>query len=145
MNKSDFCKKLAFIRGCEEAGYTTNSIASRLDVSENTIINLESGISNFNLNLLFRYMKLFYGYVDIGKKNVNVRFSFETESDVINFIKNYRTNCYLSQREFAQKLGCSVNIIRNIELGKTSMKIDLFFKMVNMLGFEVDCDACLIY
>lgn len=145
MNKSDFCKKLAFIRGCEEAGYTTNSIASRLDVSENTIINLESGISNFNLNLLFRYMKLFYGYVDIGKKNVNVRFSFETESDVINFIKDYRTNCYLSQREFAQKLGCSVNIIRNIELGKTSMKIDLFFKMVNMLGFEVDCDACLIY
>ena len=90
-------------------------------------------------------MKLFYGYVDIGKKNVNVRFSFETESDVINFIKDYRTNCYLSQREFAQKLGCSVNIIRNIELGKTSMKIDLFFKMVNMLGFEVDCDACLIY
>lgn len=145
MNKSDFCKKLAFIRGCEEAGYTTNSIASRLDVSENTIINLESGILNFNLNLLFRYMKLFYGYVDIGKKNVNVRFSFETESDVINFIKDYRTNCYLSQREFAQKLGCSVNIIRNIELGKTSMKIDLFFKMVNMLGFEVDCDACLIY
>lgn len=145
MNKSDFCKKLAFIRGCEEAGYTTNSIASRLDVSENTIINLESGILNFNLNLLFRYMKLFYGYVDIEKKNVNVRFSFETESDVINFIKDYRTNCYLSQREFAQKLGCSVNIIRNIELGKTSMKIDLFFKMVNMLGFEVDCDACLIY
>lgn len=145
MNKSDFCKKLAFIRGCEEAGYTANSIASRLGVSENTIINLESGKSNFNLNLLFRYMKLFYGYVDIGKKNVNVRFSFETESDVINFIKDYRTNCYLSQREFAQKLGCSVNIIRNIELGKTSMKIDLFFKMVNMLGFEVDCDACLIY
>lgn len=145
MNKSEFCKKLALIRGSEEAGYTANSIASRLDVSENIIINLESGKSNFNLNLLFRYMKLFYGYVDIGKKNVNVRFSFETESDVINFIKDYRANCYLSQREFAQKLGCSVNIIRNIELGKTSMKIDLFFKMADMLGFEVDCDACLIY
>lgn len=145
MNKSEFCKKLTLIRGSEEAGYTVNSIASRLGVSENTIINLESGKSNFNLNLLFRYMKLFYGYVDIGKNNVNVRFSFETESDVINFIKDYRTNCYLSQREFAQKLGCSVNIIRNIELGKTSMKIDLFFNMVNMLGFEVDCDACLIY
>lgn len=145
MNKSEFCKKLALIRGSEEAGYTANSIASRLDVSENIIINLESGKSNFNLNLLFRYMKLFYGYVDIGKKNVNVRFSFETESDVINFIKDYRANCYLSQREFAQKLGCSVNIIRNIELGKTSMKIDLFFKMADMLGFEVDCDAYLIY
>lgn len=145
MNKSEFCKKLTLIRGSEEAGYTVNSIASRLDVSENTIINLESGKSNFNLNLLFRYMKLFYGYIDIRKKNVNVGFSFETESDVINFIKDYRDNCYLSQREFAQKLGCSVNIIRNIELGKTSMKIDLFFKMVNMLGFEVDCDACLIY
>lgn len=145
MNKSEFCQKLAFIRGCEESGYTTNSVASILGVSEISILNLESGKSNFNLNLLFRYMTLFEGFIQIKKKNVNVNISFVSDLDIINFIKDYQTNCYLSQREFAQKLGCSVNIIRNIELGRTSMKIDLFFKMANMLGFEVDCDACLVY
>lgn len=145
MNKSEFCKKLAFIRGCEESGYTTDSAAYRLNVPEDVIINLESGISNFNLEMLFRYMKLFTGFIVIRKRNVNAVFCFDEDSDVINFIKDYRTHCFLSQMEFAERLGCSVNIIRNIELQRTSMKIDLFFKMANMLGFEVDCDASLIY
>lgn len=145
MNKSEFCKKLAFIRGCKEAGYTASSIASMLEVSEKVVIDLENGSSNFSLDFLFKYMRLFEGFIQIKKKVINTSISFESDSDVVNFIKDYRNHCYLSQREFANQLGCSVSIIRNIELGRTSMKIDLFFKMANMLGFEVDCDACLIY
>lgn len=145
MNKSEFCKKLAFIRGCKEAGYTASSIASRLDVSEKVVTNLENGSSNFSLNFLFRYMKQFTGVLEIYKRNINVVFNFDSDSDVANFIKDYRNHSYLSQQEFADQLGCSVSILRNIELGRTSMKIDLFFKMANMLGFEVDCDACLVY
>lgn len=145
MNKSEFCKKLAFIRGCEESGYTTNSVASILEVSEIAILNLENGKSNFNFNLLFRYVTLFEGFIQIKKKSLNVNISFYSDSDVANFIKDYRNHSYLSQQEFADQLGCSVSILRNIELGRTSMKIDLFFKMANMLGFEVDCDACLVY
>ena len=56
-------------------------------------------------------------------------------------IRKRRREVHLSQEAFAEKVGISVNTVSRVEGGQTTMSIEIFKKMVEIL--EVDADDLL--
>ncbi len=55
-----------------------------------------------------------------------------------NRIRDRRQELRLSQEKVAEKAGISVNTVSRIEGGQSAMSIEIFIKMVQILGVDAD-------
>lgn len=53
-------------------------------------------------------------------------------------IRNRRMHLHLSQEVIAEKLGMSVNTVSRMEGGQTAMSIEVFIKLVQVLGIDAN-------
>lgn len=53
------------------------------------------------------------------------------------FVKERRKEVNLTQREFADRTGVALTVIRKIEQGKTNMNLDKVNLVLNMFGHEL--------
>ena len=54
-----------------------------------------------------------------------------------NFVKERRKEANLTQKEFAERSGVALTVIRKIEQGKTNMNLDKVNLVLNMFGHEL--------
>lgn len=58
--------------------------------------------------------------------------------DLGNRIRDRRQEIRLSQEKVAEKAGISINTVSRIEGGQSAMSIEIFIKMVHILGVDAD-------
>lgn len=62
--------------------------------------------------------------------------------DLVNRIRNRRQEVHLSQEALAEKVGISSNTVSRIEGGQTAMSVEIFRKLVQILGMNADMLLC---
>lgn len=62
----------------------------------------------------------------------------EQVKQILELIRETRTKKGLSQRDVAEKLGLSQNGYKNIEIGKTDLKVDMLLKIMEALDIQND-------
>jgi y4mF family transcriptional regulator len=55
------------------------------------------------------------------------------------FVKKRRKEVNLTQKEFAERAGVALTVIRKIEQGKSNMNLDKVNRVLAMFGHELAC------
>jgi y4mF family transcriptional regulator len=61
----------------------------------------------------------------------------ETENNLANLIKQKRKKLKLTQVDLAQKAGVGLRFLRELESGKTTLRMDKVNQVLNLLGYEL--------
>ena len=132
MNREEFCKILRECR--QQSGKIMKTIGFELNMLPRDIYRLEKGVNNFSLNKAIDFLSVMEHAISL--KNNDVEFVVENYNAFITWMVNERSGKF-SQRALANAIDGSYTNIANIEVGKTAMSIDTFFKIVDVLGYTV--------
>jgi y4mF family transcriptional regulator len=61
----------------------------------------------------------------------------ENENNLANLIKQKRKKLKLTQVDLAQKAGVGLRFLRELESGKTTLRMDKVNQVLNLLGYEL--------
>lgn len=116
-------------------GVLIKRICAQMDVGVNIVNRLERALFNYNCNVWLSYMEAIgvIAQLSLGE----TRIILQSHDDIVNFIRNARTERGISQRALAQMLDISNMTIANFERGYTRVTIDIFLSIVNVLGYEL--------
>lgn len=142
MDKKELCKELKKIRMCKESGYTISSMASALGVNDQVVRNLENGKSNFKMRLVCDYCKKLCS--ELGVHFYYIYYPLRNDSEVVEFIENYKEETGYDTFEVAEMIGCSKYVLNNILSGKASMKIDMLLHFLEVIDTKIELSTDLI-
>lgn len=95
---------------------------------------IEGALNNFNLQLVFRYMNVVGAVLSFEKDGV--QYVISNYEEYPKWLKSATANLY-SQRKLAKAAECAYSAVTNAESGKTAIRIDLFLKFADVLGYFV--------
>ena len=133
MNREEFCKILRVCR--QQSGYKIKEMCFKLNTMPTDIYRLEGGTNNFLLNRIMDYLST-VGYVICLQDVKSNKLMLVNYDMVVEWLIHARTGKY-SQRALAEQIGRSYVTIANVERNKTNMSIDIFLKIVDVLGYTV--------
>lgn len=136
MNRSEFCKLLAVAKA--NSSITTTDLSFSIKMLLPTLRRFEKGEHNFKVDKAMSYLSIVKARVLLYKGNKRLYLS--SYEDVIAFIKKAREGVY-TQRELAQKVGCTHATIANIERNTNIVSIDTFLKILEALGYELKIES----
>jgi DNA-binding XRE family transcriptional regulator len=108
-----------------------------MGVMPTAIYRLESEKNNSSLDKVIQYLNAINLKISLVNKKTNERFLISQYKDVINWLTNSRKPDY-TQRSLAEKVSCSYIAIAHIESEKSVVSVDIFLRLVDSLGFEVE-------
>ena len=116
-------------------GVLLKRICAQMDTGESTIYRIEKGLYNFNCDMWIDYMNAIGVIAKITRNNKSV--FINSANDVVEFIKNARSEQEVSQRALAKMINVANMTIANLERGYTRVAIDVFLSVVNTFGYEL--------
>lgn len=132
MDRLEFCNILAVAK--ENSGKTTSEISFAMKMLLPTLRRFEKGEHNFNVKKVMEYLNVINNQlVLISATNKDV---CRTYDEIVLWIKNTREGEF-SQRKLAEAIQSSHITIANIERQISIISIDVFLKIVQVLGYEI--------
>ena len=133
MNRLDFCKLM------EQAKITSGIPASEISFSMKmlmpTLRRFEKVEHNFSLVKVMEYLQVLHAQLVIYNEKSTV---VVTEySQLIEWLVSARKNGY-TQRKLAEAVGISYVMLARIESNKSSLSIDVYLKIIEVLGYSVN-------
>ena len=132
MNREEFCKILRECR--QQSEKTMKEIGFELNMLPGDIYRLEKGGNNFAFDKAIDFLKTVECVIKL--QNGKSLFIVSDYELLIKWIVAVRAKKY-SQRSLAEAATCSYVAIANIERRKNIMRIDIFLKIVDALGYTV--------
>lgn len=133
MNRLDFCKLM------EQAKIASGIPASEMSFSMKmlmpTLRRFEKGEHNFSLVKVMEYLQVLHAQLVIYNEKSTI---VVTEySQLIEWLVSARKNGY-TQRKLAEAVGISYVMLARIESNKSSLSIDVYLKIIEVLGYSVN-------
>ena len=132
MNREEFCKILRECR--QQSGKIMKIIGFELNMLPGDIYRLEKGGNNFAFDKAIEFLKVMGCVIKLhNQKDI---FYITDYFAFVEFLITTRSIKY-SQRSLSELAQCSYVAIANIERKKNVMRIDIFLKIVDVLGYTV--------
>lgn len=132
MDRLEFCNILAEAK--ENSGKTTSEISFAMKMLLPTLRRFEKGEHNFNVKKVMEYLNVINNQlVLISTTNKEVCRNYD---EIVLWIKNTREGEF-SQRKLAEAIQSSHITIANVERQVSIISIDVFLKIVQVLGYEI--------
>jgi DNA-binding XRE family transcriptional regulator len=134
MNREEFSKMLVEAR--ESVGLSKNQLSRKPGYSSiSQITTIEQGSHNYSLSLVVKYLNVLdYNLVIVSKTGQAEMFDVENAGE---WIKQRRDEWYMSQGKLAKKIGFSSPTITAIEVGRTTITIDILLKILDVFGYTI--------
>lgn len=132
MNRQEFCKIVADIR--KQSSIKMKDICFALKVMPTTIYRIEAGENNFNINFMMSYLSVLKTRLTIFTDKETV--VLKDYDQIIQWIVQKRKGAF-TQRQLAKILNVTYPTIANIERKTTFMGVDLFLKIIDILGYTI--------
>ena len=133
MNRLDFCKLLEQAKIA--SGIPASEISFSMKMLMPTLRRFEKGEHNFSLVKVMEYLQVLHAQLVIYNEKSTV---VVTEySQLIEWLVSARKNGY-TQRKLAEAVGISYVMLARIESNKSSLSIDVYLKIIEVLGYSVN-------
>lgn len=131
MDRIEFCNMLVAAK--EHSGKTTNTVSFDLRMQWATLRRFEKGINNPSMNKVFEYLNVVNAALILDSK------VFTESKTLVEFIVNTRTG-KMSQRQLANAIDVSYVMVARVESGKSNLTLDVFLKIIDVLGYTVQIE-----
>lgn len=133
MNRNEFSSLLVIQREANNIG--KNELCRSADFTFLQLQRIESAGNNYNMGLAFRYLAVVKSnvYLRKGKKE----WCLTEYNQIPKWLAKARDGKF-SLRKLAIAADCSYSAVTNVEHGKTVISIDLFLKIVEVLGYNIE-------
>lgn len=133
MNRLDFCKLMEQAKIA--SGIPASEISFSMKMLMPTLRRFEKGEHNFSLVKVMEYLQVLHAQLVIYNEKSTV---VVTEySQLIEWLVSARKNGY-TQRKLAEAIGISYVMLARIESNKSSLSIDVYLKIIEVLGYSVN-------
>ena len=133
MNRLDFCKLMEQAKIA--SGIPASEISFSMKMLMPTLRRFEKGEHNFSLVKVMEYLQVLHAQLVIYNEKLTV---VVTEySQLIEWLVSARKNGY-TQRKLAEAVGISYVMLARIESNKSSLSIDVYLKIIEVLGYSVN-------
>lgn len=133
MNRLDFCKLMEQAKIA--SGIPASEISFSMKMLMPTLRRFEKGEHNFSLVKVMEYLQVLHAQLVIYNEKSTV---VVTEySQLIKWLVSARKNVY-TQRKLAEAVGISYVMLARIESNKSSLSIDVYLKIIEVLGYSVN-------
>lgn len=133
MNRLDFCKLMEQAKIA--SGIPASEISFSMKMLMPTLRRFEKGEHNFSLVKVMGYLQVLHAQLVIYNEKSTV---VVTEySQLIEWLVSARKNGY-TQRQLAEAVGISYVMLARIESNKSSLSIDVYLKIIEVLGYSVN-------
>lgn len=133
MNRLDFCKLMEQAKIA--SGIPASEISFSMKMLMPTLRRFEKGEHNFSLVKVMEYLQVLHAQLVIYNEKSTV---VVTEySQLIEWLVSARKNDY-TQRKLAEAIGISYVMLARIESNKSSLSIDVYLKIIEVLGYSVN-------
>ena len=132
MDRNTFSALLTQCRENKNIG--KNEMCRLTGFTFNQLQRIEKASNNFNMQLAFKYMEVVGASLYFEKDGV--QYVMSNYEEYPQWLRTARSNMY-SQRQLAKAAECAYSAITNVEIGKTTISIDLFLKIADVLGYFV--------
>lgn len=133
MNRLDFCKLMEQAKIA--SGIPASEISFSMKMLMPTLRRFEKGEHNFSLVKVMEYLQVLHAQLIIYNEKSTV---VVTEySQLIEWLVSARKNGY-TQRKLAEAVGISYVMLARIESNKSSLSIDVYLKIIEVLGYSVN-------
>lgn len=130
MNRNEFCELMGNAK--ERSGVRVSDISFQLQMLLPTLRRLEKGQHNFSMKKCIEYLDAINSCIVLnGNKRIN------SYDELITYMVNKRTESY-TQMAFAEKIGMSRLGLSNVERGKSTMSVDTFLLIANLLEITIE-------
>ena len=135
MNRLDFCKLMEQAKIA--SGIPASEISFSMKMLMPTLRRFEKGEHNFSLVKVMEYLQVLHAQLVIYNEKSTV---VVTEySQLIEWLVSARKNGY-TQRKLAEAVGISYVMLARIESNKSSLSIDVYLKIIEVLGYSVNIE-----
>lgn len=133
MNRLDFCKLMEQAKIA--SGIPASEISFSMKMLMPTLRRFEKGEHNFSLVKVMEYLQVLHAQLVIYNEKSTV---VVTEySQLIEWLVSARKNGY-TQRKLAEAVGISYVMLARIESNKSNLSIDVYLKIIEVLGYSVN-------
>lgn len=133
MNRLDFCKLMEQAKIA--SGIPASEISFSMKMLMPTLRRFEKGEHNFSLVKVMEYLQVLHAQLVIYNEKSTV---VVTEyNQLIEWLVSARKNGY-TQRKLAEAVGISYVMLARIESNKSSLSIDVYLKIIEVLGYSVN-------
>lgn len=133
MNRLDFCKLMEQAKIA--SGIPASEISFSMKMLMPTLRRFEKGEHNFSLVKVMEYLQVLHAQLVIyNEKSIVVVTEY---SQLIEWLVSARKNGY-TQRKLAEAIGISYVMLARIESNKSSLSIDVYLKIIEVLGYSVN-------
>lgn len=133
MNRLDFCKLMEQTKIA--SGIPASEISFSMKMLMPTLRRFEKGEHNFSLVKVMEYLQVLHAQLVIYNEKSTV---VVTEyNQLIEWLVSARKNVY-TQRKLAEAVGISYVMLARIESNKSSLSIDVYLKIIEVLGYSVN-------
>ncbi|MGN1218823.1 MAG: helix-turn-helix domain-containing protein [Phocaeicola sp.] len=133
MNRLDFCKLMEQAKTA--SGIPASEISFSMKMLMPTLRRFEKGEHNFSLVKVMEYLKVLHAQLVIYNDKSTV--ACTEYSQLIAWLVSARKDGY-PQRKLAEVIGISYVMLARIESNKSSLSIDIFLKIIEVLGYSVN-------
>lgn len=133
MDRNEFSFLLVAQREANNIG--KNELCRSAEFTFLQLQRLESAGNNYNMGLVFRYLAVVNSNVCLqkGKKE----WCLTEYNQIPKWLAKARDGKF-SLRKLAIAADCSYSAVTNVEHGKTVISVDLFLKLVEVLGYSIE-------
>lgn len=132
MNRLDFCKLMEQVKIA--SGISASEISFSMRMLLPTLRRFEKGKHNFTLVKVMEYLKVLHAKLVIYNKESTI--TVDEYSQLVEWVVSARKDSY-SQRKLAEAIGVSYVMLARVESHKSSLSIDVFLKIVEVLGYNI--------
>lgn len=99
---------------------------------------IENACNNYNMKLVFRYLSAIWAGIILQKRNKE--FILVEYSQLIEWLISARKKNY-TQQQLADDTDISRGMLMRIESQKSNLSVDIFLKIVDVLGYKIDIQS----
>lgn len=132
MNRLDFCKLMEQAKIA--SGISASDISFSMRMLMPTLRRFEKGKHNFSLVKVMEYLQVLHAPLVIYNEKSTT--TVAEYSQLIEWVVSARKDSY-SQRKLAEVIGVSYVMLARIESHKSSLSIDIFLRIVEVLGYNI--------
>ena len=133
MERIEFCDLM--VKAKENSGISTSDLSFAIKMQWATLRRFEKGIHNFNMKKAIEYLDILNAKICLiknKKKHVIANYT-----QLLQWCIESRTGIY-TQRTLAEAIGCSYVNMAKIETEKSTMSVDIFLKIAEVLDFNIE-------
>lgn len=138
MTREEFCNLMAVAKN--QMGKTTTELSFDMRMQWTTLSRFEKGKHNFSLTKVMEYLSVLKSELVISGETLTV---FCTDYDqLVHWLVSERQLHGHTQRSLAEVVGVSYVMLARIESRKSDLTIDMFLKIAQVFGCDIDIRPC---